>query len=183
MKFHRVGLGDACLIELDMRQDDRGFFARLFCEDELAAAGLVTRFPQVNNSESALKGTIRGLHYQLPPASEAKIVRCVRGAVFDAVVDMQPDSPTFGKWYGAELTPDNRRMMYVPTGFAHAYLSLQDRSEIIYFASERYAPGKERGLRFDDPAVGIVWPVPVTVVSDKDRVWPDFAVAAAELRA
>ena len=180
MKFHPAPLHTATIIELEPHTDDRGFLARLFSEDELAAAGLVSRFPQVNNSVSIRKGTIRGLHYQLPPAAEAKIMRCVRGAIFDAIVDLRPDSPTFGQWYGAGLTPENRLMMYVPKGFAHGFLSLAENSEVIYFTSERHTPGRERGLRFDDPRLAIAWPIPPTIVSDKDRSWPDLNLSAPE---
>ena len=183
MKFYPTPLHTAAIIELESRSDDRGFFARLFCEDELAAAGLVCSFPQVNNSMSIHVGTIRGLHYQLPPADEAKIMRCVRGAIFDAIVDLRPDSPTFGQSYGKELTPDNRLMMYVPKGFAHGYLSLQPNSEVIYWASERYSPGQERGIRFNDPKLNIGWPITPTFMSDKDRLWADFDPNAPELTA
>lgn len=183
MKFHPVQLGTAAIIEIEPHTDDRGFFARLFCEDELAAVGLVSRFPQVNNSASLWKGTLRGLHYQVPPAAEAKIMRCIRGAIFDAIVDLRPDSPTFAQWYGVELTPENRLMMYMPKGFAHAFLSLADDSEVIYFTSDRYAPGRERGLRFDDPRLAIAWPIPPIIVSEKDRSWPNFDPGAPEFEA
>jgi dTDP-4-dehydrorhamnose 3,5-epimerase len=174
MIFEPTPLAGAFTIELQKRGDDRGFFARLFCEDEFAAAGLETRFPQINNSLSGRAGTLRGMHYQLPPAGEVKVVRCVRGALFDVIVDLRPDSPTFKRWFGAELTADNRRMMLVPRGFAHGFITLADDTEAFYLVSHRYAPAAERGLRFNDPAIGITWPREPAEVSDKDRNWPDL---------
>lgn len=174
MKFHNTPLAGAHVIEQEKRGDDRGFFARYFCEQEFAANGLETRFVQINNSLSRQKGTLRGLHYQLPPAAEVKVVRCVRGTLWDAIVDLRPDSPTYRKWYGAELTADNRLMMYVPRGFAHAILTLSDDAEAIYLVSTFYGPERERGLRWDDPAIGIAWPTVPAEVSSKDAAWPDF---------
>lgn len=174
MKFHPTPLQGAYLIDLERRGDDRGFFARAFCEKEFSAAGLVPRFVQANNSLSARKGTLRGLHYQLPPAAEVKIVRCIRGSLYDVIADLRPDSQTFGQWFGAELNDDNRRMMYVPRGFAHAIMTLVDATEALYLVSEFYAPEQERGVRFDDPRLGIEWPIEPVEVSDKDREWPDL---------
>jgi dTDP-4-dehydrorhamnose 3,5-epimerase len=174
MKFHPTGLEDARLVELEKRGDDRGFFARYFCEREFAAAGLQSRYVQINNSLSAKKGTLRGLHYQLPPSAEVKVVRCVRGALWDVIVDLRPDSPSYRKWFGAELSADNRTMMYVPRGFAHAILTLTDDAEAIYLVSDGYAPEEERGLRWDDPAIGIEWPISPAEISPKDAKWPDF---------
>lgn len=174
MKFHKTPLEDAYTIELDKRGDDRGFFARFFCEQEFAAAGLETRYPQINNSMSAKAGTLRGLHYQLPPAAEVKVMRCVRGSMFDAIVDLRAGSPTFGKWFGATLSAENRLMMYVPRGFAHAFLSLTDDVEVIYMASAPYSPECERGLRWNDPVVNIEWPIEPVEVSGKDNAWPDL---------
>lgn len=174
MKFHYTALAGAHLIELEKRGDDRGFFARYFCEREFAAKGLETRFVQINDSLSAHKGTLRGLHYQLPPAAEVKVVRCVRGALWDAIVDLRPDSPTYRKWFGAELSADNRLMMYVPRGFAHAILTLSDDAEAIYLVSAFYGPQQERGVRWNDPAIGIAWPIEPAEVSPKDATWPDF---------
>lgn len=174
MKFNPSPLRGACTIDLEKRGDDRGFFARMFCELEFADAGLETRFVQVNNSLTAKRGTLRGLHYQLPPAAEVKVVRCVRGALYDVIVDLRPDSPTFRKWFGAELTADNRTMMYVPRGFAHAFLTLTDDAEAMYLVSAFYSPDNERGVRYNDPAFSIMWPVDPLEVSDKDRNWPDF---------
>jgi dTDP-4-dehydrorhamnose 3,5-epimerase len=174
MKFYETPLEGARIIELERRGDDRGFFARYFCEREFTAAGLETHYVQINNSLSARKGTLRGLHYQLPPAAEVKIVRCVRGALWDVIVDLRPDSPTFKNWFGAELNDDNRLMMYVPRGFAHALVTLTGSAEAIYLVSDFYAPEQERGVRWNDPAIGIDWPIEPTEISAKDAQWPDF---------
>jgi dTDP-4-dehydrorhamnose 3,5-epimerase len=174
MKTHGTPLFGAHLIELERRGDDRGFFARLFCEREFGDAGLQTHFVQINNSVSALKGTLRGLHFQLPPAAEVKVVRCVKGALFDVILDLRPDSPSFGKWFGAELDENNRLMMYVPRGCAHATLALTNDVEIIYLVSAFYSPDHERGIRYDDPRFEIKWPLVPNEVSPKDRNWPDF---------
>ncbi|MFJ1309551.1 dTDP-4-dehydrorhamnose 3,5-epimerase [Agrobacterium tumefaciens] len=174
MIFHKTPLDGARVIELEKRGDDRGFFARLFCEKEFAAEGLETRFVQINNSLSSKRGTLRGLHYQLPPSGEVKVVRAIRGALYDVIVDLRAGSPTFGKWFGAELSAENRMMMYVPRGFAHAFITLTDDTEALYLVSDFYAPECERGLRFNDPALGIEWPIEPVEVSEKDRAWPDF---------
>ena len=154
MIFHETPLHGVFLIEPEKRGDERGFFARVFCEDEFAAHGLETRFVQANNSLTARKGTLRGMHYQLPPASEVKLVRCIRGGLHDLIVDLRPDSPSFGKWFGADLTAENRMMMYVPRGFAHGFVTLTEDAEAFYLVSAPYAPELERGLRFDDPWFG-----------------------------
>jgi dTDP-4-dehydrorhamnose 3,5-epimerase len=174
MKFHPAPLSGAFTIELDKRGDDRGFFARLFCAQEFGAAGIPTAIAQINNALSSRAGTLRGMHYQLAPSAEIKVVRCIRGAVYDVIVDLRPDSPTFTQWFGAELSAENRLMMYAPRGFAHGIMTLTDEAETLYLASTPYDPQRERGLRFDDPRFGIVWPRPVTEISEKDRTWPDF---------
>ncbi|MCK8786201.1 dTDP-4-dehydrorhamnose 3,5-epimerase [Roseomonas sp. NAR14] len=174
MKFHPTPLVGACLVELEKRGDERGFFARYFCEDEFRAAGLETRFPQINNSLSAKRGTLRGMHYQLPPAAEVKVVRCVRGALWDVIADLRPDSPSYGKWFGAELSADNRTMMYVPRGCAHGFVTLTDDAEALYLSGAPYAPEQERGVRFDDPWLGIEWPAEPREISAKDASWRDF---------
>jgi dTDP-4-dehydrorhamnose 3,5-epimerase len=174
VKFHPTPLQDARLIELEKHGDERGFFARLFCEKEFAAVGVAAHFVQINNSLSAKKGTLRGLHYQLAPAAEVKVVRCVRGALFDAIVDIRPDSPSFGQWFGAELNAENRLMMYVPRGFAHAILTLADDTEALYLVSDFYSPKNERGLRWNDPRFNIAWPIAPSEISAKDAAWPDF---------
>jgi dTDP-4-dehydrorhamnose 3,5-epimerase len=173
MKFHSTPLPGACLVELERGGDD-GFFARLFCEREFSEAGLVSHFVQVNNALSRNKGTLRGMHYQLGDAAEVKLVRCIRGALWDVILDLRPNSPTFGKWFGAELNEDNRLMMYVPKGFAHGLITLRDDTEALYLASDFYAPKQERGVRWDDPRFGIAWPLAQTEISTKDATWRDF---------
>ena len=174
MQFIPTPLSGAYLIELEKRGDDRGFFARPFCEQEFAAQQLVSRFVQVNNSLSAFKGTLRGMHYQLPPKAETKLVRCIRGALWDVILDLRPESATFGQHFGAELSADNRRMLYVPKGFAHGFITLQDDTEAFYFVDEFYGPEQERGIRWNDPRFAIQWPAEPVVLSDKDRGHRDF---------
>ena len=174
MKFHQTPLHGAYLIELEKRGDDRGFFARFFCEREFEKAGLVNKFVQVNNSLSGKAGTLRGMHYQLAPAAEVKVVRCVRGGLYDAILDLRPDSPTYGKSFGAELNAENRLMMYVPRGFAHAILTLTDDVEALYLVSEFYSPENERGIRWNDPHFSVQWPITPVEVSEKDGKWPYF---------
>jgi dTDP-4-dehydrorhamnose 3,5-epimerase len=174
MIFNETPIPGAFLIDLEKRGDDRGFFARAFCEKEFAAAGLVSRFVQVNNSLSAQKGTLRGMHYQLAPMAETKLVRCIRGSLYDVILDLRKDSPTFGKSFGAELSAENRRMMYVPKGFAHGFITLTDDAEAFYFVDEFYGPSYERGVRWNDPKFQIEWPIPPVVLSEKDANWRDF---------
>jgi dTDP-4-dehydrorhamnose 3,5-epimerase len=174
MIFHETPLAGAFVIDLEKKGDDRGFFARAFCEREFAAKGLSTRFVQVNNSLSAQKGTLRGMHYQLAPRAETKLVRCIRGSLFDVILDLRKGSPTFGQSFGAELSAENRRMMYVPKGFAHGFITLADDTEAFYFVDEFYAPEQERGLRWNDPRFAIAWPAAPVVLSDKDRAHRDF---------
>jgi dTDP-4-dehydrorhamnose 3,5-epimerase len=174
MIFRPTPLAGAYLIDLEKRGDERGFFARAFCENEFRSHGLVTRFLQMNDSLSAHKGTLRGMHYQLAPAAEVKLVRCIRGALYDAILDLRPDSPSFGRSFGAELSAENRRMMYVPKGFAHGFLTLADDTEAFYLVDEFYAPQSERGIRWNDPRFGIEWPLQPTVLSEKDANQRDF---------
>jgi len=174
MKFYPTPLKDAYLIELERRADDRGFFARMFCQNEFAEAGLSPQFVQINNAFSTKKGTLRGLHYQLPPSAEIKLVRCVRGALFDCIIDIRPDSPTYEKWFGAELDDNNRLAMYVPRGFAHGILTLKTDTEVLYMVSDFYSPERERGLRWDDPHFNISWPFEPQEISPKDLAWPAF---------
>jgi dTDP-4-dehydrorhamnose 3,5-epimerase len=174
MRFLPTPLVGAFTVEMEKRGDERGFFARFFCEAEFAQAGLETRFVQMNNSLSAKKGTLRGMHYQLPPAAEVKLVRCVRGSLFDAIVDLRPGSSTFGMSYGTELSSENRKMMYVPRGFAHGFLTLSDDTEALYMVSSFYSPENERGLRWNDPSIHIDWPIKPSGLSEKDRNWPDL---------
>ncbi len=174
MRFVPTLLAGAYLIELDKREDERGFFARVFCEREFAAAGLETRFVQINNSLSKDLGTLRGMHYQVGDAAEVKLVRCLRGALWDAILDLRPGSPTFGYSFGAELTAENRSMMYVPRGFAHGFLTVAADTEAFYLVSAFYAPNSERGVRWNDPRFDIRWPAPPRVISDKDAQQRDF---------
>lgn len=174
MKFHEAPLKGAYTIELEKRGDHRGFFARLFCVEEFAAHGLQSSFAQINTSLTGRKGTLRGMHYQLPPSAEVKVVRCIAGALFDVVLDLRPDSPSFGKWFGATLSAENRLMMYCPKGFAHGFITLEENTEAFYLVSDPYAPGLERGVRFNDPKFRIEWPIEPREISDKDNAWPDF---------
>jgi dTDP-4-dehydrorhamnose 3,5-epimerase len=175
MLFAETELPGAFVIDLERRGDERGFFARAWCEREFAEHGLETRVAQCNVSFNERRGTLRGLHYQVAPHSEVKVIRCTRGAVFDVIVDIRPESETYTRWIGVELSEENRRMLYVPEGFAHGYLTLADETETFYQVSVPYAPDAERGARWDDPAFGIEWPQSEgLVISEKDRAWPDF---------
>jgi dTDP-4-dehydrorhamnose 3,5-epimerase len=174
LQFRDTPIHGARLVDLECRGDERGFFARFFCEREFAEAGLETHFVQINNSLTAKRGTVRGMHYQLPPAAEVKLVRCLHGALFDVILDLRPDSPSFGQWFGATLTAESRTMMYVPRGCAHGFVTLQDNTEALYLVSAFYGPKEERGLRFDDPRFSVEWPAEPVEVSAKDRSWPDF---------
>jgi dTDP-4-dehydrorhamnose 3,5-epimerase len=169
MIFTETPLRGLYLIDLEKKGDDRGFFARAFCEKEFAGHGLVTHFVQVNNSLSAQRGTLRGMHYQLQPKAETKLVRCIRGAIYDAALDLRQGSLTFGKSFGAELTAENRRMLYVPKGFAHGFLTLSNDTEALYFVDEFYSPDHERGVRWNDPKFNMSWPAEPVVLSDKDK--------------
>jgi dTDP-4-dehydrorhamnose 3,5-epimerase len=164
----------AYLIDLEKKGDARGFFARLFCENEFTQRGLVRHFCQINNSLSTQKGTLRGMHYQLPPSAETKVVRCVRGGLYDMILDLRDGSTTFGQSFGIELSAENSRMLYVPKGFAHGFLTLVDDSEIIYLVDEFYAPQCERCIRYNDPKFALRWPAPPTIISDRDRDQGDF---------
>ena len=179
MIFTETELAGAFIIEPERREDDRGFFARVWCRRELEEHGLNPRVAQVNVGLTLRKGGLRGLHFQLAPCWEVKIVRCTMGALFDVIVDLRPGSPTFKRWVGVELTAATGRMMYVPKGFAHGYQTLADDTEMSYQTSEFYAPELGRGVRYDDPAFGIRWPLPVTSISDADRSWPTFREEAA----
>jgi dTDP-4-dehydrorhamnose 3,5-epimerase len=182
LKLHGTPVEGAFVIAPDRQGDDRGFFARLFCEREFAAAGLASRFVQINNSLTARRGTLRGLHYQLPPAAEVKVVRCIRGAMFDVVADLRPDSSSYGQWFGTELTGADRAMMYVPQGCAHGFVTLTDEVETLYLVSAPYTPELERGLPFDDPWLGIRWPIEPLEMSAKDRAWPRFNPVVPEVQ-
>jgi dTDP-4-dehydrorhamnose 3,5-epimerase len=174
MIFKETKLKDAFVIEIRELADERGFFARSWCQKEFEQHGLVPRVVQANISFNRKKGTVRGLHYQVAPHEETKLVRCTRGAIYDVIVDLRPESPTYREWIGAELTSDNRRMLFVPEGFAHGFQTLVDGTEVSYQVSQFYTPGAERGARYDDPAFRIEWPLPVGAISEKDRNWPDY---------
>jgi dTDP-4-dehydrorhamnose 3,5-epimerase len=175
MQFLSTALADAWLIELEPATDERGYFARTFCVREFSSHGLETSFPQHSISVSARRGTLRGMHFQTEPHSEVKLVRCLRGRIWDVIVDIRPASPTFGRWQGFELGDDNRRQLYIPKGFAHGFQTLTDDVEVSYLISTIYVPEAAAGFRHDDPTLQIAWPLPVSVISDKDRRWPDFA--------
>jgi dTDP-4-dehydrorhamnose 3,5-epimerase len=175
MIFTPTELEGAYLVDLEPRADDRGFFARAWCEQEFDEQGLSTRIAQCNISFNRRSSTLRGLHYQATPHAEVKLIRCTRGAIYDVIVDLRPDSPTWKRWLGVELTAENRRMLYVPEGFAHGYQTLVDDTETFYQVSTPYAPQAEAGVRWDDPAFSIEWPDPDrALLSDKDRSWPDY---------
>jgi len=172
MRFTELEIPGAFLVELEPHADSRGFFARTFCADEFRDHGLNPRVAQVNTSFNHRRGTLRGMHYQDEPAPEAKLVRCLAGAILDVIVDMRPESATYLRHVGIELSAANRRQLFIPERCAAGYQTLADDTEVTYLVSEFYTPGTERGLRHDDPALGISWPLPVTAISDKDAAWP-----------
>jgi len=172
MKFSKTAIEGVWVIEPEFHQDDRGSFFRAWCLREFAEQGINFVPVQANMGFNLLKGTVRGMHYQVEPAREAKLVRCTRGAIFDVALDLRQGSSTYGKWFGAELTAENGRMLFVPEACAHGYESLEDRTEMHYMASQYYAPASARGARFDDPIFGIQWPLIPSVISVQDRTWP-----------
>jgi dTDP-4-dehydrorhamnose 3,5-epimerase len=174
MEFTETSIKGAFLISMNRIEDDRGFFARGWCRDEFSKHGLIGEMVQLNVGFSHRKGTLRGLHYQRSPHQEAKLVRCTRGAIFDVVVDCRIDSPTHRQWFGAELSAANGTMLYAPEGCAHGYLTLMDDTETYYLTSNYYAAASATGVRYDDRAFGISWPIPATVISKADREWPDY---------
>jgi dTDP-4-dehydrorhamnose 3,5-epimerase len=184
--FTETQLPGAYIIEPERREDARGFFARVWCQRELDEHGLSTRVAQVNVAFTPRRGGLRGLHYQLAPRREVKVVRCTMGALFDVILDLRPESPTYKRWVAVQLTAENRRMAYVPEGCAHGCQSLVDNTEMYYLTSEFYAPELARGVRHDDPQFDIQWPLSVTTISDADRCWPDYRdharVIAAPMR-
>ncbi len=172
MIFTESRLPGAWIIDANAIGDDRGLFAVVWVGEEFSRRGLDANLAQCNLAWNRERGTLRGMHFQLAPHEQVKIVRCTRGALIDVIVDLRPSSPTYQQWDSVELTADNRRMIYVPAGFAHGYLTLQDGTEAYYHASTPYAPRHESGVRWDDPAFGIQWPVAPVVISDKDTNWP-----------
>jgi dTDP-4-dehydrorhamnose 3,5-epimerase len=183
MLFEDLRLAGAFRISLQKVEDERGFFARSWCHDEFTAHGLNASLAQSNISFNKVKGTLRGMHFQAAPHAEAKLMRCTYGSIYDVMVDMRPESPTYLQWFGAELTQDNREMLYVPEGFAHGFQTLTDNTEVTYHVTEFYTPGAEGGVRYNDPAIGIAWPLPVDVISAKDANWPLLEAAAEAGRA
>jgi dTDP-4-dehydrorhamnose 3,5-epimerase len=178
MIFTATSLVGAYLIDLELREDDRGFFARAWCQEEFAAHNLVTRAAQANISYNRKRGTLRGMHYQIAPYAEVKLVRCIHGAIVDVIVDLRPESPTYMQHVAVELSAANRRALYVPEGFGHGFQTLEDDSEVLYQVSQMYTQHAERGIRHDDPALQITWPLPVSVISAKDMSWPAYQVSA-----
>jgi dTDP-4-dehydrorhamnose 3,5-epimerase len=174
MHFEETNLCGAWLIDLAPACDHRGFFARTFCVQAYADHGLTTGFVQHSISQSVARGTLRGMHFQRPPRSEVKVVRCVKGAIWDVIIDLRPDSSSYRRWQGFELTADNQRQLYVPEGFAHGFQTLCDDARVSYLISAFYAPLAASGVRYDDPAFAIDWPLPVSEISEKDSTWPDF---------
>lgn len=175
MIFTELPLHGAYRVDLDRRADDRGFFARVFCTGEFAEHGLNTAWVQVNDSFNRAAGTLRGLHFQRPPMAEAKLVRCIRGAIWDVIVDLRAGSPTYGHWTALTLDDDNRAMIYIPAGFAHGFQTLRANTELLYFHSKVYSPAHEGGLAHDDAALAITWPLPVIGLSARDAAFPSLA--------
>jgi dTDP-4-dehydrorhamnose 3,5-epimerase len=175
MLFIETKLKGAFVVELEKYSDDRGFFSRAWCQKEFKEQGINSRFVQANIGFSKNSGTIRGIHYQIAPFEEAKLVRCIRGAIFDVVLDLRPELPSFKQWFGVELSDENRKMLYVPEGCAHGYQTLVDNTEVFYQVSQVYSAESERGIRWNDPEFDIEWPIDEDlVISEKDQNWPDF---------
>jgi dTDP-4-dehydrorhamnose 3,5-epimerase len=174
MKFTETKLKGAFVVEIDKLADDRGFFGRSWCRKEFEAQGLTARMLQANVSFNRKKGTLRGMHYQIAPYQESKLIRCTRGAIYDVIIDLRPESPTYKQWAGVELTANNFTLFFVPEDFAHGFITLMDNTEITYQVSQFYSPGSEKGIRYNDPRFNIQWPLEVSVISDKDSNWPDF---------
>jgi dTDP-4-dehydrorhamnose 3,5-epimerase len=178
MRFEPTGLADAWLITTEPHNDARGRFARVYCKEEFEAHGMSRPLVQASLSFNRARGTVRGLHFQWPPSREGKLIRCVRGAVFDAIIDLRPDSRSFMQQFSAELSADNQASLYVPDGFAHGFQSLLDDSELLYQMTDFYSAQLSAGYRFDDPALGVAWPQPVTEVSERDRNGPRFDISS-----
>ena len=181
MIFTETALKGAFTIDIEPHNDSRGFFARAFCQKEFEAHGLKPVIAQANLAFNHQKGTLRGMHFQFPPAAETKLVRCTRGAILDIIVDLRPESPTWLQHIGVELNEDNHRALYVPERFAHGYQVLADKTETSYQVGEFYTPGTEGGLLYSDPRLGLSWPLPVTVISPKDAAWPLLGVQETEV--
>lgn len=180
MIFTETKLKGAFLVDLQRLEDQRGFFARAWCQKDFEEHGLNPHLAQVNLAFNKKKGTLRGMHFQHPPHQECKLVRCSRGALYDVIIDLRRHSPTYQQWIGVELRAADYRMLFVPEDFAHGYQTLEDNTEAIYQVSQFYAPKSEGGVRYNDPAFGIKWPLEVTVMSDKDKAWPDYVADAVK---
>jgi dTDP-4-dehydrorhamnose 3,5-epimerase len=181
MRFSNTKIPGVVLIEPELHEDSRGFFARVFCREEFQAYGLVDHIEQTSLSFNQQRGTLRGLHFQVPPHAETKVVACVEGHVFDVAVDVRPTSPAFGQWFGLELSSKNRRQLYLPAGIAHGFQTLEDRSTLLYQISTPFHPQAARGIRWNDPKLAITWPISdAVIVSDKDRIWPDWPPTVEE---
>lgn len=174
MIFTETKLKGAFILEIKKLEDERGFFGRSWCASELAAHGLKNDIKQANTSMSLKKGTIRGMHYQNDPYQETKLVRCTRGAIYDVIIDLRKESPTYKQWIGVELTQDNYKMLYVPEDFAHGFITLEDKCEVSYLVTQFYTPGAEAGIRWNDPTFAIQWPISPSVISEKDKNHPDY---------
>lgn len=172
MIFIETALKGAFQVDIEPHRDDRGFFARSFCQHEFGAMGLKSSVAQCNVSFNRQKGTLRGMHFQVAPKAEAKLVRCTRGAIYDVIIDLRPESVTWCSWMAVELTEENSRMLYIPEGFAHGFQTLKENSEVFYHMFEFYSPEHARGVRWDDPAFGIAWPLAAPLLSGKDRSYP-----------
>jgi len=175
MIFTPLRLAGACLIAPELRSDDRGFFARTFCRRELAEHGIGGEIVQCNLSHNRRRATLRGMHFQVAPRAEGKVVQCSAGAVYDVLLDLRPGSPTFRQWEAYELSAENRRMLWIPEGFAHGFQALRDDTDVLYFMTEYFSPEHARGVLWDDPAFGIEWPLPDPVLSERDRSYAPFA--------
>lgn len=182
MVFTETKLSGAFIIDLERREDSRGFFARAFCQHEFGDHGLKPLIAQANIGFNRRRGCLRGMHFQYPPAAETKVVRCTRGAVLDIIVDLRPESPTYLEHVSVELTADNHRAIYIPERFAHGYQTLEDETETSYQVGEFYTPAAEGGLRYDDPALALTWPLPISEISEKDAEWPLLAEVETEVR-
>jgi dTDP-4-dehydrorhamnose 3,5-epimerase len=176
MIFSKTKLKDAFIIAVQRCEDDRGFFGRTFCQKEFEKIGVNANIAQANVSFNKKKGTLRGMHYQAAPYEEVKLVRCTRGAIYDVIIDIRPDSPTYKQWIGVELREDSYMMMCVPERFAHGFQTLEDNTEVVYQVSQFYTAGSERGIRYNDPAFQIHWPLEVRIISEKDGSWPDYSL-------
>lgn len=182
MIFSETELAGAYIVDIDRREDNRGYFARLFCADEFATHGLQPMVAQASLSFNATRGTVRGMHFQYPPAAETKYIRCTKGEVLDVIVDLRPESPTFLKHVAVNLSAENKRGLYVPQRFAHGFMTLADETELTYLISESHAPNAEGGFRYNDPTISVSWPLSVSVISERDTKWAPLAEIEDEIR-